>query len=126
MMAVPPWTAGEGPAFLEVDGVSAILAREPAVTVAAHALRRPVDFGDALLVVLDDGFVVIRTIPTPPERSVITCEAARSALLMPPAGGEVLEAIVDSRLTVLSRAASDALVAVPSIASVLLRDVQVA
>jgi Crp-like helix-turn-helix domain len=120
----PAASLGASPAFLEVEGVAELLARQPSQAVAAHALRRSADFANAVLLVLTDGFVVVRTVPAPPSRPVITCEAAQAGLLMPPASDEVLEAVLDSTLVPISLEAYEALVEVPGVARMLLRDIQ--
>lgn len=71
------------------------------------------------LVIVERGFVVLRVASPPANRSIITCEAGPGHVVLPPAFEEVLFALVDSTLTVISPEALDALLAVPGVAKML-------
>jgi hypothetical protein len=104
------------------DATSAgeLLASCPVLSLSAGALHRPVDRGDEALLLLEEGFVVVRSIPPPPSRPMITCEAAYGGIVLPPATEEVLEAILDSRLTLLPPRVVSRLLAVPGLGEVVL------
>ena len=54
---------------------------------------------------------------------MITCEAAYGGIVLPPAAEEFLEAILDSRLTLLPAHIVTSLLALPALADALLREV---
>ena len=54
---------------------------------------------------------------------MITCEAAYGGIVLPPAPEELLEAILDSRLTLLPARIVTRLLALPALADALLREV---
>jgi hypothetical protein len=70
---------------------------------------------DALLLV-DEGFVVLRATVASVFRSVVTCEAGAGNILLPPLGEEVLVGLVRARLTVIDAAARGQLVRMPALA----------
>ena len=104
------------------DGESAaqILAACPTVDIVAGEPY----FGSSLpagpLLVVERGFVVLRVAPPRANRSIITCDAGLGGVVLPPASEEVLFALVDSKLTVISPEALDALLALPGMAKTLL------
>ena len=104
------------------DGESAaqILAACPTVDIVAGEPY----FGSSLpagpLLVVERGFVHMRVAPPRANRSIITCDAGLGGVVLPPASEEVLFALVDSKLTVISPEALDALLALPGMAKTLL------
>ena len=70
---------------------------------------------DAVLLV-EEGFVVVRSTVAAAQRSVVSCEAGAGKLLLPPSPDQVLVGLVDSRLTVIDADARRRLVAVPALA----------
>ena len=100
-----------------------LLASCPSLSLSAGALRRPADTGEEALLLLEEGFVVVRSVPPPPSRPMITCEAAYGGIVLPPASAEVLEAILDSRLTLLSARSVTRLLELPGLGEALLREV---
>jgi CRP-like cAMP-binding protein len=70
-------------------------------------------FAAGALLVVEDGFVVLRASDPASSRSVITCEAGPGRLLLPPSADEVLVAIGAARLTVLDTAARAELMRLP-------------
>ena len=109
------------------DGEAAaeILAACPTVDVIAgepyfrSSLRR------GALLIVERGFVVLRVAPPRTNRSIITCDAGPGRAVLPPAPEEVLFALVDSKLTVISPEALDALLALPVVAKTLLEQLAV-
>jgi len=100
-----------------------MLASCPSLSLSAGALHRPADTGEETLLLLEEGFVVVRSVPPPPSRPMITCEAAYGGIVLPPAPGELLEAITDSRLTLLPARIVTRLLSLPTLADALLREV---
>jgi CRP-like cAMP-binding protein len=98
-----------GPA--EAEQAAEILASCPALEAEAGVPYFRASFASAALIVVEAGFVVARTSSS--SRSVITCEAGPGRALLPPREDEVLFALVDSRLRVISAEAQERLVALP-------------
>jgi hypothetical protein len=111
-----------------LEGVDAAAAVEllsscPVLSLSAGALHRPADGREEALLLLEEGFVVVRSVPPPPSRPMITCEAAYGGIVLPPASEEVLEAILDSRLTLLPERVVSRLLTFPALGNALLREV---
>jgi CRP-like cAMP-binding protein len=77
------------------------------------------------LLIVERGFVVLRVTPPRTNRSIVTCDAGLGRLVLPPASEEVLFALVDSQLTVISPNALDALLALPGVAKTMLEQLTV-
>jgi hypothetical protein len=107
----------------EAKSAAELLASCPTLSLSAGALHRPVDTREEVLLLLEEGFVVVRSVPPPPSRPMITCEAAYGGIVLPPATGEVLEAILDSRLTLLPARIVTRLLELPTLADAVLREV---
>src|SRR5438552_13901165 len=73
-------------------------------------------FEPGALLVVEDGFVVLRASDPGSSRSVITCEAGAGRIVLPPSPDEVLIALSEARLTVLHRDARAELMRLPSVA----------
>jgi Crp-like helix-turn-helix domain len=98
----------------------AILADCPAVSVAAGEPYFSSSLPAASLLLVDEGFSVLR-IPVPRgTRSIITCEAGPGRVLLPPTQAEVLFGLVDSRLIAIPQDALDPLLLLPTAARTLL------
>lgn len=96
-----------------------ILAACPAIVVSAGEPYFRSSFAAATLLLVEEGFSIVR-IPGPEERrSIITCEAGPGAILLPPADSEVLFGLADSRLIAIPPDALDRLLLVPSAARTL-------
>ncbi|HUF01827.1 MAG TPA: Crp/Fnr family transcriptional regulator [Gaiellaceae bacterium] len=97
-----------------------ILSACPTVDVVAGEpyFRSSLPAGSLLIV--ERGFVIFRLAPPRTNRSIITCDAGPGRVVLPPASEEVLFALVDSKLTVISPEALDALLALPRVAKTLL------
>jgi CRP-like cAMP-binding protein len=93
------------------------------LSLSAGALHRSADTHDAGLLLLEEGFVVVRSLPPPPSRSMVTCEAAYGGIVLPPAPSEVLAAVLDSRLTVLPPRILTRLLELRGLGDALLREV---
>ena len=97
-----------------------ILATCPMVDVVAGEPYFWTSFPDGTLLIVERGFVILRVIPPRANRSIITCDAGPGRVVLAPASEDVLFALVDSKLTVISREALDALLALPGVAKTLL------
>lgn len=111
-----------------LDGADAASAAEllascSSLSLSAGALHRSADTHDAGLLLLEEGFVVVRSLPPPPSRSMVTCEAAYGGIVLPPAPSEVLEAVLDSRLIVLPPRVLTRLLELRGLGDALLREV---
>jgi CRP-like cAMP-binding protein len=70
---------------------------------------------EALLLIVE-GFVVLRATERGGRRSVVTCEAAPGSIVLPPSNDEVLVALGRSRLVVIDRVARRRLLRIPAVA----------
>ena len=109
------------------DGESAaqILAACPTVDVVPGEPYFRSSLPAGMLLIVERGFVVLRMAPPRANRSIITCDAGPGGVILPPASEEVLFALVDSKLTVISPEALDALLALPVVATTLLEQLAV-
>jgi biotin operon repressor len=82
--------------------VAAVLARSPAVEIEPGVPHFRASFSNAALLVVEDGFVVLRATFPELSRSVITCEAATGGLLLPPSPEEALFGLGASRVRLVS------------------------
>jgi Crp-like helix-turn-helix domain len=107
----------------EARAATELLQSCPFLSLSAGALHRPADTREEALLLLEEGFVVVRRVPPPPSRPMITCEAAYGGIVLLPAAEEVLEAILDSRLTLLPERIVSRLLELPGLGDALLREV---
>lgn len=104
----------------DADEAAVILARCPAVDVSAGEPHFRSSLPPAALLLVDEGFCVLR-IPRPDAaRSIITCEAGPGSVLLPPGDAEVLFGLTDARLIAIPQAEVDRLLRIPSVARMLL------
>jgi CRP-like cAMP-binding protein len=113
-------------AAADVERVAEIMASCPIVDIEAAEPYFRASFGEASLLLVEDGFVVLRALPLGRSRSVITCEAGFGRLLLPPSEEEVLFGLGPSRVAAIPGRALDLLLAVPSAAQVLLHQLAAA
>jgi biotin operon repressor len=97
-----------------------ILAACPAMRVAAGEPYFRSSLPAAALLLVDEGFSVLRPVRADLTRSIITCEAGPGRVVLPPAQDEVLFGLVDSRLIAIPQDALDRLLQLPSVARTLL------
>jgi CRP/FNR family cyclic AMP-dependent transcriptional regulator len=83
-------------------------------------------FPTEALLLVDDGFVVVRAAVSPAVRTVVTCEAGPGSVLLAPACTEVLVGLGKSRLTVVDPGARAELVRVPAVADRLVQQLALA
>jgi CRP-like cAMP-binding protein len=101
----------------ERDRAAAILADCPAIELEAAALRLHADFSKGALLILETGFVVLRSADPFARRSIVTCEAEAGSIVLPPSPEEALVALERSRLTVVDAGARAELLALPGAAA---------
>ncbi len=105
------------------ESAADLLASCPTLRLSAGAQHRPADTRDEALLLLEEGFVVVRSVPSSPSRPMVTCEAAYGGIVLPPGPEEHLEAIIASRLTLLPERVVGRLLELPGIADALLQEV---
>lgn len=103
-----------------------ILAACPTVDIVAGEPYFRSSLPAGTLLIVERGFVILRVAPPRTNRSIITCDAGPGRVVLRPASEEVLFALVDSKLTVISPEALDALLALPGVAKTLLEQLAVA
>lgn len=107
----------------QATSAAELLASCPSLLLSAGAVHRPADTREEDLLLLEEGFVIVRSALPPPSRPMITCEAAYGGIVLPPASEELLEAILDSRLTLLPERIVSRLLELPGVGDALLREV---
>jgi CRP-like cAMP-binding protein len=98
------------------ERAGAILAGSPRIDLDRRAPLYPPAFAGAALLVVEEGFVVVRATFPADVRSVVTVEAGPGAVLLPPTADEVVVALGPSRVTAVSADARDQLLASPALA----------
>jgi CRP-like cAMP-binding protein len=111
--------AGLDPA--SADRAAEVLARATIVEIESGKPYFPTLFSTAVLLVVEEGFVVVRATLPGMSRSVITCEAGAGRILVPPTSEEALFALESSRLTAISAEALDQLLTIPAVAQSVVR-----
>jgi CRP/FNR family transcriptional regulator, cyclic AMP receptor protein len=104
----------------EGESAAQILAACPTVELVAGEPYFRSSLPAGTLLVVERGFVILRVASPRTNRSIITCDAGPGRVVLPPASEEVLFALVDSNLTVISPKALDALTALQGVAKTLL------
>jgi hypothetical protein len=101
------------------DGIAEILTGCPVFEVAPGEPHFEASFRNAVLLAVEEGFVVLRSTPTGLGRSIVTCEVGPGELLLPPAAEEALFGLVPSRLIGITADARDRLLRAPGAADAL-------
>jgi biotin operon repressor len=104
----------------EAERISGILATCPTIEIEAGVPYFRNSFPAEALLVVQDGFVVVRATAPGRSRTIITCEGGPGRLVVPPSPEEVLFGLGVSRLVIVSGDALDRLLAVPGAARALL------
>jgi CRP-like cAMP-binding protein len=110
----------EGLAPRDAERATEILGGCPKISVAAGEPYFRSSFPGAALLLVVDGFSVLRLAGANLRRSVITCEAGPGTVLRRPTEEQVLFGLVDSRLIAITDEALDQLLRLPSVARMLL------
>lgn len=104
---LPPGSAEQ---VAQVLAASKRIELEPGVPHFGNSFPR------AALLVVDDGFVILRASYPGVSRSIITCDAGAGRILLPPAPDEVLVGLVRSRVMAIPGDAHDQFLSVPGVA----------
>jgi Crp-like helix-turn-helix domain len=91
----------------------------PTVELDVGAQLRPGELTDTVLVVVNEGLVVLRSSVIGSARRTITCHAGAGGLILPPGGDETLAALTSASLAKISAAARDRLLESPQAARLL-------
>jgi CRP/FNR family transcriptional regulator len=116
----------EGLARDEAERAAAILADCRATRIASGEPHFRASLPGAALLLVDEGFAVLRVARPGLTRSVITCEAGPGRVLLPPVEEEVLFGLVDSRVIAISDDSLGELLALPGAARRLLKQLAAA
>lgn len=100
----------------QAEQAAALLVRSPAVEIEPGVPYFHGSFSTAALLVVEDGFVVLRATFSELSRSVITCEAGRGELLLPPSPEEALFGLGASRVRMVSPEGRDELLDLAAVA----------
>jgi biotin operon repressor len=100
----------------QAEQVAAVVAWGPAVEIEPGVPYFRPSFSNAALLIVEDGFVVLRATSPQLSRSVITCEAATGGLLLPPSPEEALFGLGVSRVRLVSPEGLDKLLGLPAAA----------
>jgi len=73
-----------------------------AAALAAGSIHSALEFGDVDLLLVEEGFVVVRALCSESGRAVVADDARAGMTLLPPGRDEVLEPLVDSRVSAVS------------------------
>jgi len=101
----------------ERDRAATILAGCRTIEVEPAAPRFFAHFRAGALLIVETGFVVLRSSDPAALRSVITCEAGAGSILLAPSPEEILVGLESSRLTALDAAARAELLKLPAAAA---------
>ena len=115
-MPRPPSRLLDGLPSPDRERAGAILARSPIIDLDRRAPHYRPSFTGAALLVVEEGFVVVRATFPAGARSAVTVEAGPGAVLLPPTAEEVVTALAPSRVTMVSAYARDQLLASPAVA----------
>ena len=97
-----------------------LVATCPRRTLAAGAVLKPADISDVRLCVVEAGLVVLKSGPPGSARRTITCHAGSGALILAPGSEEVLVALSDATLRLISARERTRLLEAPEAAGALL------
>jgi len=100
----------------EVERVAAIVARGEAIDIEPATPYFGDSFAGAALLVVEEGFIVVRATFSELSRSMITCEAGPGRIVLPLASDEALFALEQARLTPVSAVERDQLLSIPLVA----------
>jgi hypothetical protein len=110
----------------DAEQVADVLAESASVEIESGVPHSRTSFPTAVLLIVEDGFVVLRATFPHISRSVITCEAGAGGVLLPPSPEEELVGLDKSVVRVISAEARDRLVALPSAAERLVEQLTLA
>jgi CRP/FNR family cyclic AMP-dependent transcriptional regulator len=100
----------------EREQTASILAACPILEIDGHAARFGATVAAATLLLVVEGFVVLRAMDGRGRRSIVTCEAGPGSVVLPPSAEEALVALGESRLLVVDRDLLGQLLRIPAAA----------
>jgi hypothetical protein len=100
---------------VSVDQVAEVLSASTTIELEPGVAHIADSFRFAALLVVEDGFAVLRASYPPLSRSIITCEVGAGRILVPPAPDEVLIGLVPSRVIAVPWEAHNQLLSVPGV-----------
>ena len=103
-----------------------VLGACPTIDLEAGVPKLSNAFATGSLLVVEEGFVVLRASDSGSSRSVITCEAGAGRIVLPPSADEVLVGLGNARLTVVSAEARAQLLAIPALAERIVEELTLA
>ena len=101
-----------------------VLATAPRAALAGGAVRSVSSLPDAQVLVVEEGFVVLRATGPASGRGIVLCHGGPGTLLPFVLPSHEIVALVDSRLTVITTDAYERLLELPDAAQALLRGVE--
>jgi hypothetical protein len=104
----------------EAERVLGILTACPIIDVEAGVPYFSASFEQAALLLVEEGFVVLRAMLPGRSRSIITYEGGPGRLVLPPSAEEVLFGLRASRLVAIRGEMLDRLLELPGVAQILL------
>ena len=110
-----------GLASPSADQAAGLLSRAPTLELESGKPYFRASFPSAALLVVDEGFVIVRATLGPNSRSIVTCDAGAGRIVSPPTSEELLCAVGDARLTLVSGELLDELLAIPGVAQTVVR-----
>jgi hypothetical protein len=102
------------------DGIAEILSGCPVFDIAAGEPHFEASFAGAVLLAVEEGFVVLRSTPPGLARSIVTRDVGPGGILLPPAPEEALFGLVPSRLRGITADTRDRLLGARGAADALL------
>ncbi len=104
----------------DAEAATEILAACPLLTLGSGTEWDSTEFRDAALLVVERGVVVIRADIPDRDRGVIVCHAGAGLIILPPEQGETLRVLDEATLEVVSGAARDRLLELPTAGQLIL------
>lgn len=101
-----------------------LLALAPQAELRSGAVRRVSSFPDARILVVEEGFVILRGTDPAPGRGVVICHGGAGTFLPFIAPSHDIVALVDSRVTVITVDIYEQLLELPGAAQALLRGIE--
>ena len=99
--------------------VDALFASAPLLELEPGEVAGPARLAEACLALVESGLALIRAEQLGTYREIVVCHAGPGSLVLPPGPGEVLTALVPTRVTILTPALRDRLLQIPGTAPVL-------
>jgi len=103
---------------------ASVLRECKAIELEAGVPRFTAEFAADVLLLVEDGFAVVRATAEGSARSVVTCEAGPGSVLLPPAATEVLVGLGAARLIVIGANARAELLQIPALAGRLVEQLE--